>query len=113
MAGLINCVPRFNGKFVEPHCLLVGGDGFLPGKTLGCLDILMLSLSLLKLRALWEFSSPSSSSSLFIPPAKISVLEGDLLPVDNRVGIRPGKDEATKLAAAREFTEAATIAAAE
>lgn len=113
VAGFMNCVPKFNGKLGDPHCLFVGVDGFLPGRILDCLGVLRDSLSRLKLRALCEFSSPSSSSSLFVFALKTSALDGDLLPVDIEVFIKPEKEDATKPAAAKEFTDAATMAAAE
>lgn len=118
VAGLINCVPKLRGRLGEPQWRLVGVVGLRPGSGLGWRGVFKESLSRLRLSALWEFSSASSSSSEanseLAPPLRKSVVDGDLLPVDILVLTRPGKEEATRLAAARELTEtAAAMAAAE
>lgn len=110
VAGFINWVPRFKGMLDDPQCRLVGVDDFLPTILLECLCDFVISLSRLKFKTLWDISSDSSSSS-----------EGNstLFAVDDRysddlLDVRLGKDDATSVAAANEFTEtAAAIAAAE
>lgn len=107
----MNCVPRLRGSPGDPHCRFVGVVGFLPGITRGCREAFKESLSLLKFNALWEFSSQSSSSSLFVMNSEE---EGDFIPVDILADISPGNEDATRLAAAKELADtAAAMAAAE
>lgn len=94
----------------------MGVVDFLPGNDLCWRGAFRASLSRLRLSALWEFSSASSSSSeansLLPPPLIKSAVEGDLLPEDILVDTKPGNEDATKLAAARELTDTAAAMAA-